>query len=119
MRLRKSKLQDPQSSLVVLLCQQKQTKQEIYDTVDRAVRDYQTSLRGKLSHPEYQKPKTNPAGPCQSLKAISAAYDKNKTKIRNKFDVNGNPSPSPGYTAHDWCGLKKTMDGIVRQHQQW
>ncbi|KRX43381.1 Retrovirus-related Pol polyprotein from transposon 17.6, partial [Trichinella murrelli] len=49
---------------------QKQTKQEIYDTVDRAVRDYQTSLRGKLSHPEYQKPKTNPAGPCQSLKAI-------------------------------------------------
>ncbi|OUC42159.1 hypothetical protein D917_10399 [Trichinella nativa] len=107
MRLRKSKLQDPQSSLVVLLCQQKQTKQEIYDTVDRAVRDYQTSQRGKLSHPEYQKPKTNPAGACQSLKAI------------NKFDVNGNPSPSPGYTAHDWCGLKKTMDGIVRQHQQW
>ncbi|KRX81837.1 Transposon Ty3-I Gag-Pol polyprotein [Trichinella sp. T6] len=59
------------------------------DTVDRAVRDYQTSQRGKLSHPEYQKPKTNPAGACQSLKAI------------NKFDVNGNPSPSPGYTAHD------------------
>ncbi|KRZ56554.1 Retrovirus-related Pol polyprotein from transposon [Trichinella nativa] len=49
---------------------QKQTKQEIYDTVDRAVRDYQTSQRGKLSHPEYQKPKTNPAGACQSLKAI-------------------------------------------------
>ncbi|KRX60164.1 hypothetical protein T09_1968 [Trichinella sp. T9] len=52
-------------------------------------------------------------------KLTSAQLDKNKTKIRNKFDVNGNPSPSPGYTAHDWCGLKKTMDGIVLQHQQW
>ncbi|KRX19701.1 hypothetical protein T07_11504 [Trichinella nelsoni] len=66
-----------------------------------------------------EKPKTNPAGACQSLKAISAAYDKNKTKMRNKFDVNGNPSLSPGYIAHDWGELKKTMDGMVRQHQQW
>ncbi|KRY32213.1 hypothetical protein T01_8746 [Trichinella spiralis] len=43
------------------------------------------------------------------------ACDKRTTKIRNKFDVITNPRPSPGYIAHDWCGLKKTMDVTARQ----
>ncbi|XP_003369466.1 conserved hypothetical protein [Trichinella spiralis] len=60
-----------------------QTKQEIHDTVDRAVRDCQTSLRVKLSHPEYQQPKTNLASACKSLKAILRQNDnEDKKQVR-------------------------------------
>ncbi|KRY44902.1 hypothetical protein T03_14264 [Trichinella britovi] len=30
-----------------------------------------------------------------------------------------NSTPSRGHIAHDWCGLKKTVDWKGRQHQQW
>ncbi|KRX75069.1 hypothetical protein T06_6313 [Trichinella sp. T6] len=87
---------------------QRQKEHEICDTVDRAVRDYRTSLRGELSHPELRQPQTNPA-----------AYAKNATETRNKNDVTANSTPSRGHIAHDWCGLKKTVDWKGRQHQQW
>ncbi|OUC41356.1 hypothetical protein D917_00417 [Trichinella nativa] len=60
-------------------------------------------------------------GPFGIVKEVSgcAACDKRTTKIRNKFDVITNPKQSPEYIAHDWCGLKKTMDVTARHHKQW
>ncbi|KRY60383.1 hypothetical protein T03_1365 [Trichinella britovi] len=87
-----SATQQMRQSLIVLPCQQKQTKQEIHDTVDRAVRDCQTSLRVKLSHPEYQQPKTNLASACQSLKAILRQKDnEDKKQVRRDHQSKTKP----------------------------
>ncbi|OUC42103.1 hypothetical protein D917_10454, partial [Trichinella nativa] len=51
-------------------CGGTEAAKEICDTVDRAVRNYPTSLWGELSHPENRQPQTNAAGAPQSLKAM-------------------------------------------------
>ncbi|KRZ85840.1 Retrovirus-related Pol polyprotein from transposon [Trichinella sp. T8] len=49
---------------------------------------------------------------------LKRSHAKNATQTRNKNDVTANSTPSRGHIAHDWCGLKKTVDWKGRQHQQ-